>query len=633
MHYLATLITVNNVMVQREKLFNQFPPVTTQAWIDKLKIDLKEEDYNKKLVWITNEGFEVKPFYRSEDLDNLKYINTRTDNNNWFIRQNIEVADYLSANQKAVNILMKGVDSLGFIIVDPDTVSEENFKILLEGIHIESIELNFWCNGKAGEILEILNKIATSAGIRKQIHGAIETDPLGRLMLNGKLCIPIEAGLDYLASVTRSSSVLPGLRTIQINASVFNNSGADVVQELAFAISMGSEYLSQLMARGIEHDLASSAIGFTFGTGSNYFFEIAKIRAARLLWSVVNHGFNPENPDIHMHVHSITSRWNKTIYDPYVNMLRTQTEAMSAIVGGADTVTVEPFDTVFRQPDEFSERIARNQQLILREESYFDKVADPAAGSYYIENLTTLIADNAWKLFLETEEKGGFLACLKSGFIQEKIEGSAEKRKKCIATRKTVFLGTNIYPGKDEKVFSNVDFTRSFPQIVSGNENTVTPVHTFRGSEEYEKLRLKVDGAQRRPSVFLFPIGDPVMRKARAKFSSEFFGCGGFNIIENTGFKSVEEGLRIASGSGADIIVICSSDGEYPVYGPEISNALKANALIVIAGNPPAMDELKAAGITLFIHLGSDIPEVLGYINNLTGIESQTKDYEAKVQI
>ncbi len=216
---------------------------------------------------------------------------------------------------------------------------------------------------------------------------------------------------------------------ISINASNFNNAGADIVQELAFGISMGSEYMAQLTDRGISADMAASKIRFSFGTGSHYFPEIAKLRAARLLWSVVINGFHPENIEkMKMDIHCVTSEWNKTIYDPYVNLLRTQTEAMSAILGGTDSLTVEPFDIVFRNPDEFSERIARNQQLILKEEAYFDKVADPAAGSYYIENLTNLISENAWKLFLEIEEKGGFLSCLKSGFIQNKLSESATKR-------------------------------------------------------------------------------------------------------------------------------------------------------------------------------------------------------------
>jgi methylmalonyl-CoA mutase len=193
---------------------------------------------------------------------------------------------------------------------------------------------------------------------------------------------------------------------------------------------MGSEYLTQLTGRGLSADIAASKIRFSFGIGSNYLSEIAKLRAARLLWSVITNGFQPaDRESIKMDIHCVTSEWNKTVQDPYVNLLRTQTEAMSAILGGADSLTVEPFDITFRKPDEFSERIARNQQLILKEESYFDKVADPAAGSYYIEYLTYLIAENTWKLFLEIEEKGGFLSSQKSGLIQKKLSESAAKRK------------------------------------------------------------------------------------------------------------------------------------------------------------------------------------------------------------
>jgi methylmalonyl-CoA mutase len=249
-------------------------------------------------------------------------------------------------------------------------------------------------------------------------------------MMNGTLCIPEEAGFDYLASLTESSSVLPLLRTIHLSESNFNNAGADIVQELAFGISMGSEYLVQLTGRGLSAGFAASKIRFSFGVGSGYFTEIAKLRAARLLWSTVMNGFlQGSSEGTIMDIHSVTNKRNKTTKDPYMNMLRTQTEAMSAILGGTDSLTVEPFDIALRQPDEFSERIARNQQLILKEESYFDKVADPSAGSYYIEKLTQQIAENAWKLFVETEEEGGFLSALKSGFIKAKLSESAGKHK------------------------------------------------------------------------------------------------------------------------------------------------------------------------------------------------------------
>jgi methylmalonyl-CoA mutase len=391
-----------------------------------------------------------------------------------------------------LTILTKGIDSLGFIITDPESINENNFDFLLERIFLGGVEINFFSNGKAKEIIDlIINYVKKSYSDPNEIRGAIEVDPLSRLMVNGTLCIPPEQGFDYLASIVKSSSSLPHFRTININASNFNNAGADIVQELAFGISMGSEYLAQLTERGISADVAASKIRFSFGTGSDYFPEIAKLRAARLLWSVVTNSFHPAHGEnIKMEIHCVTSEWNKTVYDPYVNMLRTQTEAMSAILGGTDSLTVEPFDIVFRHPDEFSERIARNQQLILKEEAYFDKVADPSAGSYYIENLTNLIAENAWKLFLEIEDQGGFLSCLKTGLIQKKLSESASRRKSDIASGKEILLGTNRFPDLDEKAPSEIDLARVFISPVVGSDLQVEPLKIFRGSEEYERSRL-----------------------------------------------------------------------------------------------------------------------------------------------
>jgi methylmalonyl-CoA mutase len=533
------------------------------------------------------------------------------------------VSDYAQANKKALDILMKGIDSPGFMIEDPESVTEDNFNILLRGIHLESIETNFQSNGKAKEILEILVKIATDRKLNlSEIRGAIEADPLSRLMLNGTLCIPEEAGFDYLASLTTVSELTPNLRTIHLNASNFNNAGADIIEELAFGIAMGSEYIAQLTDRGLSPGYAASKIRFSFGIGSNYFPEIAKLRAARLLWSAVLNGFDPGNcENIRMDIHSVTSEWNKTVFDPYVNMLRTQTEAMSAILGGTDSLTVEPFDTAFRQPDEFSERIARNQQLILKEESYFDKVADPAAGSYYIENLTRLIAESAWKLFVGIEGEGGFLSALRSGYIQSMLTESASKRITDVATRKTIFVGTNQYPFPTENLSAGVDLKRTFREKTDSSDAIIEPLRLFRGAEEYERLRIAVSKAAKRPVVFLFTIGNPAMRKARAQFSCNFFGCAGYKIIDNPGFGSIEEGIVSFKTSEADILVICSSDDEYIVYAPEILSRLKDSAIIVVAGNPASAEELVSKGLDLFIHLKSDVPGMLNCFNERLGIK------------
>jgi methylmalonyl-CoA mutase len=424
------------------KLFSQFPPVSKETWMNKVISDLKGADFNTKLVWKTREGFDLMPLYRQEDITDFKYIESfpghfpflrgnKCCHNRWRIRQNLDISDYKGANKKVIEILRTGVDSPGFYILDPETISKENLDDLLREINLEDLELNFLSDGNARELTNFFLSILDEKGYDpKKIRAVIEADPLGRLFLNGTLCIPVEKGFDYLADICRLVSNYPAIRTININASAYRNVGAGIVKELALGISMGLEYLSQLTDRGINIETAASRIRFSFATGSDYFPEIAKLRSARLLWSAVINGFKSADMDAaRMEIHCTTGKWNKSIEDPFINMLRTQTEAMAAILGGTDSLTVEPYDNAFKQPDEFSERLARNQQLILREEAYFDKVADPSAGSWYIENLTNVIADKAWKLFLEIEETGGFLESLKKGFIHEKIKESVDRSK------------------------------------------------------------------------------------------------------------------------------------------------------------------------------------------------------------
>ncbi|MDR2888155.1 MAG: methylmalonyl-CoA mutase family protein [Bacteroidales bacterium] len=614
--------------MNNNKLFEQFPPVSTQEWMDKIVSDLKGADFNKKLVWRTGEGFDVKPFYREEDTAGLPFLESlpghfpylrgiHTANNTWLVRQDVEVSDSSAANRKALDVLMKGVDSLGFILPDAGTAGKHDFETLLKDIYLESIEVNFTCAGNHDRAVAILCEIVSERGLNPaDIRGAVEADPLGRLLTDGSLCTPVEDSFDSLASMAVSAAAMPNLQTVCFNASVLSNSGAGVVAELGYALSAGSEYMLQLTARGIDAGLAASKIKFCFGTGPDYFMEIAKLRAARLLWSLVLKGFAGEScAGCAMNIHSVTNRWNKTVYDPHVNMLRTQTEAMSAIIGGADSVTVEPFDIAFRTPGEFSERIARNQQLILKEEAFFDKVADPAGGSYYIESLTHSIAENAWKLFVETEEYGGFLEALKAGRIRKDIETAAVKRKKDTSTGRLKLLGTNHFPDTKPSP-EGLDAGRAFGQKTEVDCAGIKPVAPFRVSEEIEKLRIAVEKAGRKPVVFLFTIGNQAMRKARAQFAMNFFGCAGYKIAGNAGFDSVEEGINAAVESQADIAVICSSDDEYRSIAPEIYNALSGKMLVVVAGNPTCIDELKSKGLELYIHVKSDMVETLRFFNS-----------------
>ncbi len=598
-----------------QRLFEKFPPISTEKWMEKITTDLKGADFEKRLVWKTNEGFSVNPFYRSEDLEGLNHPDSlpgqwpyvrsgKKDDNSWFIRQDIKVTDYRAANAKALDILMRGVDSLCFEITDPDSVSEKNLEVLLTDIETESIELNFSVKGKALELLEALKSIIKKRGTDPaSVRGSIEADPLTKLMVNGSLCTTTDKAFDYVADLYKAGKEFTSLRKLQIQATAFNNAGADIVTGIGFAISLGSEYMHALTTRGIDAEEAARGMGFTFAIGSNYFMEIAKLRAARVLWAMVTRSYGT---DVCMNIHCETSEWNKTVFDPYVNMLRTQTEAMSATLGGTDSLTVDPFDKVFRKPGEFSERIARNQQLLLKEEAHFDKVIDPSAGSYYIENLTSSLSAESWKLFVETEDKGGFLKQLTEGEVQKRVSGTSSKRVSDIAFKREILLGTNQYADDKEKIAAAPSTTEP---VAAGEGVKVTPVRIFRGAEEFEKLRLEVSALPKQPVVFLLTYGNLAMRKARAQFSQNFFNTAGFRVIDTNGFATIEEGVKAAAG--ADFVVLCSSDDEYETAGPEAYKLLNGKAHLVIAGAPASAPMLQEAGIKYFISMRSNVLETM----------------------
>lgn len=620
-------------MALRENLFQEFSPVTTREWMDKITADLKGADFKKKLVWKTREGFEVMPFYRREDIENIPYITSlpgefpwlrgaKTGGNGWLIRQNINVEDYRESNRKALTLADRGVQAFGFKIKDPDTITYDNIRILLEGLSPENYEINFSSEGKAKEIVEIIIRLFKEKGQDPSLlKGAFEADPLGRLMLNGRLCTPVAEGFDYLASLFSLARPLKSFRLIHVNASFLSDAGADTVTSLAYGLAMGNEYLNALTDRGVTPGEALSKIRFSFGTGSNYFFEIARLRAARLLWALIADAWKPDDvQSTKMEIHCVTGRWNKTIYDPYVNMLRTQTESMSAILGGTDSLTVEPFDIILNEPNEFSERIARNQQLLLREEAFFGKVADPAGGSYYIEKLTDMIADHAWKLFVDTEKDGGFLKSLEAGTIQRRVKACASARMKDISGRKEILTGTTQYPDFKESAPRDMDFENISRKTGTEKGYTVEPLPLCRGAEEIEKLRYIADKSQRRPVVFMLKAGNQPMAMARAQFSCNFFACGGYRVIDNPLFSSIDEGLESAKKAEADIIVLCSSDDDYAALAPELLKKNGSKAINVVAGNPPCMEELKEAGLRHFISIRSDLAETLNVFHRLTGL-------------
>lgn len=615
----------------KEKLFSEFAPVSTEEWMAKITADLKGVPFEKKLVWKTGEGFNVNPFYRAEDIEGLKtteslpgefpYVRGTKKDNDWKVRQNIEVTCFKGANEKALDILNKGVTSLGFIIKGSD-VNAENIATLLEGICPECVELNFnTCNCKAEMLIGILADYFKGKGADlEKCKGSVNYDPFKKPLVKGK---ENENWVEAAIAVLKAGAALPGYKVLAVNAFYFNNAGAYISQELGYALAWGNELLAKLTEAGQDATEVAKKIKFNFGISSNYFMEIAKFRAARWLWAEIVAAYKPAcDCACKMHVHAQTSEWNMTVYDAHVNLLRSQTEAMSAALAGVDSITVRPFDKTYQTPDDFSERIARNQQLLLKEECHLDKVVDPSAGSYYVEVLTNSLADVAWKLFLEVEDKGGFGAEVASGEIQKAVNASNEARKKAVATRREILLGTNQFPNFNEVAAEKI---KEAPSCCCGGghdcgEATVTALDFSRGASEFEALRLATEKSGKTPKVFMLTIGNLAMRLARSQFSSNFFACAGYKVIDNLGFDTVEAGVEAAVEAGAEIVVLCSSDDEYAELAPAAYKALAGRAEFVVAGMPACMEDLKAVGIDQYVNVKSNVLETLKAFNAKLGI-------------
>ena len=613
----------------REKLFTEFAAPTTQEWLDKIQVDLKGADFNKKLVWRTNEGFNVQPFYRREDVLKLKTPDAlpgefpfvrgnKKNDNSWYVRQNIIADNAAEANAKALDILDRGVDSLGFRF-HGDKVNAEFVETLLDGIRCDIVEVSFrTCQRHVLELADILTAYFEKKGYDKEkIVGGIGFDPIEKMVIGGKDTTPLLATAPILVEKLKD---YPHMRCIMVHSEALNNSGAYIVQELGYALAWGNEYLHQLVEAGVDVDLAARSIKFYMGISENYFMEIAKFRAARLLWAEIVKQYEPKcDCSCKMIVNAATTSYNKTMFDSYVNLLRTQTEAMSAALGGVHSIVVTPFNAVYEKPTEFSERIARNQQLLLKEESHFDKVVDPSAGSYYIEELTHSLADVAWRQLLKIEEEGGLLAAVKAGTVQDDINATNDTRHADAAKRKEFILGTNQFPNFTETAEGKEPLTCS---CCCGHkeEAPFKSINSTRMAADFEQLRLATEKSGKTPVAFMLTIGNLAWRQARAQFSSNFLACAGYKIIDNLGFDTVEEGVDAALKAGADIVVLCSSDDEYATYSVPAFNYLANRAMFIVAGAPACMDELKAAGIENFVHVKCNVLETLKEYNGKLGI-------------
>ena len=613
----------------KERLFSDFTAPTRQEWRDKIEVDLKGADYQKKMVWRTNEGFSMEPFYRKEDVDKLPLVNAlpgefpfvrgnKKKDNQWYVRQNIVADDPKAANEKALDILNRGVNSIGFRIPG-EKVSREYIETLLDGILLDCVEVSYrTCQRHVLELTDILLAYFEEKGYKKDaLVGGIGFDPIERMLMKGK---DTSFLLPQMPQLVKKLEDYPGLRCVMVHSDFLCNSGAYVYQELGYALAWGKEYLEEMVEAGVPVDLAAKKIKFYMGIGGNYFMEIAKFRAARMLWAQIVKQYEPKcDCSCQMCINASTTTYNQTLFDSYVNMLRSQTEAMSAALAGIHSMVVTPFDAPYEVPTDFAERIARNQQLLLKEECHFDKIVDVSGGSYFVEELTTAIAKEGWKLFLSVEDEGGFLAAVKAGTVQQTINDTNVARHANAGKRKEFLLGTNQFPNFTEKSEGKEPLSCDCSCKHSGDAD-VPAIKATRLASDFETLRLTTEKAKKVPVAFMLTIGNLAMRQARAQFSCNFLAAAGYKVVDNLGFQTVEEGVDKALEAGADIVVICSSDDEYAEYAIPAYKYLNGRAMFVVAGAPACAEDLKAAGIENFIHVRVDQLKTLKEYNAKLGI-------------
>ena len=444
-------------------LFDVFDAVSSKQWKQKIQFDLKGADYNDVLIWKTNEDISVKPFYHADEFEDYP-SSSNTQITEWKICQTIYVVDVLKSNKKAINVLERGAESIKFIIPSEDI----SIKDLTQNINSDKTPLFFE--------LEFLSESFVENIIKLVPKSKVSIDIIGHLTKTGNWFNNLNNDFKNSESITEKIS------SITINTSLYQNAGANMVQQLAYTLAHANEYLNYF---NTNNAYIQECI-FNISVGTNYFFEIAKLRALRKLWHALASEYNINTQ---CQIIAYPTKRNKTLYDFNTNMLRTTTECMSAILGGANLVCNLPYDAIYHKDNEFGERIARNQLLILKHESYFNKVNNPADGTYYIESITQQLAEKALELFKSLEVSGGFLKQLKSGTIQRKIKESANKEQKQFDEGKEILLGTNKFTNETDNMKNELEL---YPFVKKSTRKTlIEPIIEKRLAEHLEQKRLK----------------------------------------------------------------------------------------------------------------------------------------------
>lgn len=660
-------------------LFDEFPSVSTEEWASKIQDDLGHSDIDDFLRWESIEGLSLRGDLRREDLDGIPHLSKDADRspfaetdtipaNGWNVRQNLTHPDPAKANQLAQSALRRGASSLGLVRASSQRTGAfglgierpDDLRLVLDDIALDDVSVHLDTGPAALILLVALYDIAAERGEQNALTGSVGYDPVAALATGAIRDSDVAFTLGEELILEAPSS----FRSFTVDLRPYHDAGASAVQELAFGLGALSETLAAFLERGQNLSALLPHLQFAVAVSTSYFVEIAKLRALRLLVPQVIAAYAAKADEkidyspTDLFVQAETSRRTETVYDPYVNMLRGTTEGMAAVIGGSDVLSVRPFDASLRPEDNFGTRIARNVQLILREEAHLDVVADPGAGAYYLEAATDQLAQRAWHHFQDLEAGGGMLAQLQDGRVQEQIATVRENRQHEVHTRARVLVGTNHYPALDE---TRLDDREEPPSLAPSsapalsppslerirealsNETTVSDLlaglaegHSSiealpaaRVSALIEDVRLRTEQHAKEtghtPTVLLAPLGPAKMRSARANFARNVLGVAGFDVVAPLRFETPEAAADTAANEDADLVVLCSADSEYPELTPALRRALddrSVSPLLIVAGNPEKIDtDLPADD---FIHLGNLLRDKLEALQSRLGIDTDS---------
>jgi len=664
---------------QDDRLLADFPAHSYEQWHQAAEALLKGASFDKLLVSRTYEEITIQPIYRSEDIVVLEHRRSfpgsdslvRGSHAEGFLKAGWEVSQELRANSVfelnalALEGLHGGQSELNIIVgcgqsesckggVALNTV--DDVKIALRGVAVDSISIN-WQTGPASvPVAALVIAAAEQSGIpAAKLRGGFENDPLAELVSKGALRQSLKIRFDHMAALTGyAAKSVPQLRTITATGDIYHNAGATATQELGYVIATLVCYIEEMKTRGLSPGSVLPHIRIRLAVGSDYFMEIAKIRAARWLWSKVAAAYGVD--DAPVHIHASTSRWNKTTYDAHTNMLRVTSEAFAAVVGGVDSLHIGPYDEISGKTDDFSRRIARNIHTILREECGLDHVIDPAGGSSYIEWLTDQIAAKSWEIFQDIEKQGGMIDALQNGSVQQAVVAICKAKFQNIRRRKDKIVGSNMYPDlkgrrlavhapeckaahaapatpKPAEVVASADATMMEQAIAAAKNGAgkialavatgltscegipaVTPLAARRAAEEYEALRdasaafaVKTGSA---PAVLQLNIGPSGRYRLRADWTASFFEAAGFSVDGVRDLANVEDAVKALIDSPAGIAVITSDDATYLEMVVPLASAVQGarpGITLLVAGAPGDNEAAwRAAGVDEFVNVRSN---------------------------